>query len=330
MAWTVKDNGDIETGDDLAGVTYRRHFILIADNDNETVHTARLAPGVPQKKESHPEYPYAGCSGRDVEQRRRSKRVFDLYANYATRLRNSEDPDVEIANPLLRPSRRSFSFTPIRESSYMDVGGSYFRNSAGEPIQREIEDDILILNIIRNEAIHPPFYYDEYNNTINNDTFLDSLPGQLFMSIDHGEEQNESGIYFMQVSYSIAARPLILLPAGTAHVVGFTWPTDGVPANYYSRWDSIELDRGFYYWAENPLGPEAPPIRFPFIDADTGQPPSEPQLLDGSGGPLPKPETIEDKDKYITGTIPDAMRPHWIINPGFFRSNFADLNLLAT
>ena len=330
MAWTVKDNGDIETGDDLAGVTYRRHFILIADNDNETVHTARLAPGVPQKKESHPEYPYAGCSGRDVEQRRRSKRVFDLYANYATRLRNSEDPDVEIANPLLRPSRQSFSFTPLRESSYMDVGGSYFRNSAGEPIQREIEDDILILNITRNEAIHPPFYYDTYNNTINNDTFLDSLPGQLFMSIDHGEEQNESGIYFMQVSYSIAARPLIFLPAGTAHVVGFTWPTEGVPANYYSRWDSIELDRGYHYWIADPGGVGLPPFRLPFIDPDTGQPPAEPQLLNGAGGPLPKPTTFDEVSLFITGTLPDNKRPHWIINPGFFRSNFADLNLLAT
>lgn len=330
MAWTVKDGGDIETGDDLAGATYRRHFILIADNDNETVHTARLAPGIPQKKDSHPEYPYAGCAGRDVTQRAKSKRVFDLYANYATRLRNSTDPDVEIANPLLRPSRQGFSFVTVRESSYLDVGGNYFRNSAGEQIQREIEDDILVLTITRNEPVHPPFYYDSYNNTINNDTFLDSLPGQLHLSIDRGEEQNESGIYFMQVSYSISARPLLFLPEGTGHAVGFTWPTTGVPANYWSRWDSIELDRGYHYWIANPLGGGFPPIRLPFIDADTGQPPAEPQLLDGSGGPLPKPTIFAEMEAFITGTLPEAMRPHWIINPGAFRSNFADLNLLST
>lgn len=329
----------IDTGSsaNIRGKVYNRRIILRADGPGETDATAEASPHVPAWGSGHPTYPFAALNSKEARREERSPRIWYVDLQYVTnRFVSTIDPEQEIANPLLDPSIRRFTFTQRQQSVLASpLSGVPILNSAGTIIPTDYEDVGFVLSITRNEIPESPSHYIQYNDTINDGAFIGSLPGELLLKITTGEEQNRSGLYYMTVTYEITALPrthlhvMMTVPEDLCPVFNsdgtfiggdVETPTHGPVDGYVSAFDRIVLQQGFYY-RKRLSGGAYKMTRF---TDSSGEPTVEPELLNVVTG-----DRLVSRGKKL-GDPGEPEHANYMAYKGKRRSNFNDLNLLST
>lgn len=358
MGFTLIGYREGEAPRDAKGQTLTRRAILNASDNNETTISAlayMASLGVVEGA-AHPLNTFAQAINLTPSREERSQRVFYVDINYATNALRTNNPVAERDNPLIRPSRRSFSTSTLsRTVTHSPISGAPFVNSADVITPVDWEFNYWVLTITRNETINTVAHYANYHNTIDNaggenTGLLGAYPGEILLKIVRGEDHYESGLWYMEVNYELHAMPRVFLPSCFITVddqipaTGVRVPCpiynangsvknydpittkniNGSPtAAYVSNFDRIELQQGFSYWH---VTDEGPPVVSQLIEFknDNGEISTEPQLLNTWGGRLlNQGERLSDDDED------GPANPVYRVYYGHRRTNFADLNLLA-
>ncbi|HUU97755.1 MAG TPA: hypothetical protein VM487_18625 [Phycisphaerae bacterium] len=158
------------------------------------------------------------------------------------------------ANPLNDPVSISWGHKFITEVVAMDVDGAPIDNSAGEPFDPPLEQEVavLTLRVRRNESTFNPALAHAYTNTVNSDNAtiagLSISARQGKVANISGESDERNGVDYFAVTYELEFRE--------------------------GRWDRDVLDVGFHYLSAGE------PVTFKDDEKATMQ---TPQLLNGSG-----------------------------------------------
>ena len=243
------------------GDTASRIFLVRSNNRNDHGTEILFTPGIPLPYDYHPTNPTLRALQLDADQ------DSGVWWKWTVTVEYTKPEDDEDENPLNRDPEITFATESFMVAVVAEANQSTgnpegaIANSAGEPLDPppETEEDILIVNITRNETNEPFSVVQFYNftNSLNSDsfTFGDATfqPGQVKLRITIGKreeyvDQNQDITYYRSVSYMIAANP--------------------------RGWDLDYLDQGSYYKdgdTEKPFEVEG--------ERTVG-------LLDGSGGKL--------------------------------------------
>lgn len=187
---------------------YRR-VILVQTNDKyDHVVTVRLASGVPRYGDPFVygnDYDY-GSLCRRIETNQKSKFLWEVICHYSAK---AFDPDDQVDNPLLRPSK--WRWVTIRGETIGDEDeeGNAWTNSTGDPLDDPppLNRNILRLTVRRNEASYDPLLIYDYTDAVNNDTFLGFSKGYAKATIEPSEPQHENGTLFYEMLYTFLFHP---------------------------------------------------------------------------------------------------------------------------
>ena len=321
MAWDVDENFDDESIEDSENEETRM-FVAIADNDDETPWSARLAPGIPSRNDPH--NVNIGVFAKKIRARRRgqSHRVFEVEVTYGEI--TAEQP----ADPLdwsvtlryekiveTRPYNRAFyvgtayeilkpdgttllansssgaaAFVPDPTNANLVI--SAVCNSAGDPFEDSPEAEYIRCAMIatRNEESVDFQLINDWQNAINTHAFYGAQPGQLRLTIEPGDAASKNGIIYRPIEYR------------------FDFRADG--------WDDYILDAGYSALYQV----DATHIEPRKIKDKSQAEVSSPQLLDGAGNVLAR--LIEPVSAPSVQAVFHCFRPYTN------RRNFAGLGLV--
>lgn len=346
MGFSLVGHREGPGGVDAKGRTFNRRYTLNADSDSETVVSAlsylKTTVGI-DIGTAHPSYTFAQALNISPSREDNSNRIFYFDVEYATNALRTNNPSAEAENPLLEPSRRAFSTqTVTRTVVASPITGAPIMNSAGTITPIDWQFTEFILTIIRNEPIETISHYSNYHDTIDNaggssTGILGAYPGEILLTIRHGEMQFKANTWYVEVAYELHAQPRVEIqrvfnttndpcPIYNANgsiknatgITGINMTDDENPVTgYVSVYDILALQQGYEFWNLN--GSDWTLHRFK--DAN-GEDASEPQLLDIRGRRL----LAQNMRLGGTGQPTD---PVYRVMTGKRRVNFADLNLLA-
>ena len=183
--------------------------------------------------------------------------LWEVVATYSNR---TDEPGLGDPYPLDRPAEIEWDFEPKARVLTYDLNGKAVVNSAGEKFDPpvEVNDDVLVLCIDRNEAAYNPNLAQQYKNAVNSDSFYGAAPGYVQCKPFKGKRHYENNIFYYSVGYRIH----------------FRGPGD-------PPWQPTELDQGYYELSTGPTGRK-------LLYDDSGSPMQSPGLLDGNGHDLRK------------------------------------------
>jgi hypothetical protein len=188
---------------------------------------AKTAFGVPQMFTSYATSNEQDMAARVIDKKAKqitkSDKSWAVVVRYETRSGSAEDGKWE-QNPLLRPPKMSNPFeeamVPVVGTlkdiavtpDSTDIYEEPMLNAAGQPFvpQPEVEDGNPVLVIVRNEETYDPAFATEYNNSVNNDTFMGFLPRQLKVRIEmpggQSEMVDDEEVVYYPVHYTFKAK----------------------------------------------------------------------------------------------------------------------------
>lgn len=297
MGWIVEEvlEDTSERGEDRRD---DRIFYVVADNDGESTYTARSATGLPIYKETHPDNLAVRARRIRAERINKSIRQFRVtveYEQFSGPDTDDEDPLLDVTRVSYRrerqevPYNRALFVTTLYErlaedgttflSTAPDANTAFespaendglvrrpVTGSAGDPLDPlpTRKKSSLVMICTRNEENVDFTVANEWQEAVNTDEFSGADPGTLFLEIDVGDEESRGGVTFRPVTYIFTHRP---------------FQSDGSGGH-----DDILQDKGF---SELKLvDPDVPENGFKnvaMVDPDSGQPVTEPKLLDGEG-----------------------------------------------
>lgn len=203
-----------EHGEDLSVRASDRYAVAVNDRtDNEL--TVILATGIPRVGDLYITTDGEAISsllvtGVRVERSEESPYLWYAEVDYGT---TSRDPARQNENPLLRPADIAFDFAKYRKlltRAWNPDSGAYdgapVVNSAGVPIEVEVDDTRLVLSITRNEAAYNPALAFAYRDAINSDVWFGGQPFQWKVQEFSGRLDHQFGQSFWVVSYAFEFR----------------------------------------------------------------------------------------------------------------------------
>lgn len=330
MAWVVEE--------ELLDVSERaderrddRAFYVVADNDGESTYTARSATGLPVYGDIHPENGAVRARRIRAERINRSIRKFRVTVEYEQFIppeTDDEDPLLDVTKVSYRrvreevPYNRALYVITLYERLKDD--GSTFLSEAPDadtayeaptdntglarlPVTGSAGDALdplptrkkssLVMVCTRNEENVDFTVANEWQEAVNTDEFSGADAGTLLLEIDVGDEESRGGVTYRPVTYIFYHRP---------------YQSDGS-----GGWDDILQDKGFSELKlVDPLVPEDGFKNVAIVDPDSGQPVTEPKLLNGEGQRLAQ---------YVDDGDPIAV--YRVYRPYENRRAFADLDL---
>lgn len=200
---------------------------------------------------------------------------------------NEEREKWSTASPLLRPAKVSCAWESKRVPVPCDTNGDVIKNSAGDvPIPR-IEEDAESLVFTISKCVNPiPTWVDTYRGkygTINNAIFkIEFENGQTYQikkgcgrlkNVRVSELKSENNVDFFDLSFQIYLREP---PPSDTSKDG--WAYEFVDMGKRAIGSGLDPSIGITLEL------------LPILD-ESGQPVTDPVLLDGSGNPLAKPST---------------------------------------
>ncbi len=198
----------------------------------------------------------AWCRQLTPEQDQQDPKLWIVTAEYSS----------EFDNPLLRSPKWKWTNITYEEAADRDSEGRPYVNSAGERFDppRMVRRKILQLEYQRNEPSYDPLVSMDYEDALNDDTFLGAPEGLAKVEAIEGDhvDENVGGVQF---SYYSVRRVFHFKRGG---------------------WDEKILDQGFYQIVLS----GGTYFREAIVDDKLKQPVTSPQLLDGAGAKLPPPQ----------------------------------------
>lgn len=254
--------------------TYVRTFTVTCSTLRDGPEVAAAAPGIPRMWVPYvTAYGFAdfGCWCENViaSRVRKGGTVFKVVASYSNKI---DRPDInQIENPLLRPADVSWDTTSTAVPAVVDADGNTYRNSAGDPFDPPIEENVrtLVLRITRNQAGYDQLFYIDYEDSVNDAMFMNFKKGAVRCVHIKGQRLFENGLYFWKVDMQFEMKKE-RIPERVKYASAFTPPDDESKA-----WFVYVLDRGFRQKKDGRLEQ--------CLDPRTKQVLSTPALLDGNG-----------------------------------------------
>lgn len=196
-----------------------------------------------------------------------------------------EENTNETNDPLLDDTQYSWGFIQHEKNVDVDADGEAILNSAGQPFSEPqvIDDSRLVLTVTRNESSYNPVTAAAYKDAVNSDSFFGMEPAQAKCANIGGTRQVDAskGIYW-EVTYEF-------------HFNADKWnPTKILDAGYMTR-------TGYFPGGGSSASVEVKPVTL------NGKEPTEPQLLNGSGGLLEPGEAPVFMDYDLYKTFPFAV-----------------------
>lgn len=209
----------------------------------------------------HPDNGFYTARKIDVKQESASPLAWRVTVSYSTE--PLEDKDEE-ENPLDRPPKISGDSEMSQTFTTKDKDGLPVLNSAGDPLEPQEVDDPRGTIIIERNFPEIPGFLSTYINKVNESDFEipgipDLFPARTvkFQRFRFGPKEKENDVSFVAVTVELSVKP--------------------------DKWDVDRLDEGFHYLSV------VSGTRYK-IKLDDGNEPTEPVLLDGSGGILANPD----------------------------------------
>lgn len=212
-----------------------------------------------------------GCWCEDITATRVKKgaTTFKVVARYSNKL---DRPDIQqIENPLLRPADISWDTNSTAVPALTDADGNTYRNSAGDPFDPPIEENVrsLVLRITRNQAEYDPLFYIDYEDSTNDAVFMNFKKGAVRCIHIKGTRAFENGMFYWKVDMQFEMKKE-RIPTNVKYASAFTPPDDESKS-----WYLYVLDRGFREKRDG--------RKIACLDPYTKQVLSTPALLDGTG-----------------------------------------------
>ena len=247
--------------------TYTRTFRVVTNNPTDSAYIARLAtdPNTGLTIPSIGNYWYVSATDKDfgsfvesIECRlmsasaNPSESVWEVTCNYGPYEALPQDPTQW-------PLRIDWGEAADKKSVIVDINGNAIVNSAGDPFKDsiEIDDNRTVLTVVQNMLTYDPQVAGNYRGHLNVAAFAGFAPKTVLCT-------------------NITASLRFDKNAGGGTGEGSYYEVTFIFQINEKGWDRKILDRGFNYLVSGTVTP---------ITND-GQPPSEPMLLNGSGGIL--------------------------------------------
>jgi hypothetical protein len=205
----------------------------------------------------HPTDSSAYCQSRKADPDGKSKKVWIARLEYSTDRTATE-------NPLADPAVIEWDTDSRMEPFFRDINGDVIANSAGEPFEDTVKDDVSFWTItITKNISYMPTWIDTYRDAVNSDAVL--IDGKVIAAGTAKIKKIHVGKW--QVRNNIPYRELNLV------------------IKIQDSWKKYVLDQGLHCVMAS--GPLAGTLFF-CMDG-VGSFATKPMLLDGSGGQLSVP-----------------------------------------
>ena len=199
------DSGIVSQADEKGNVTRQRfvHYtVTLTDPANDTDDDARTAPNIPADNELHPDSVSFRCNNIDVK--RISPILCLVVVRYVTGSFQQGDD-----SPLNRPAVIDYFTISSEEPVDEDVNGEPIENvnhELYEGVTRPVSD--LGIRITKNLANFDPLAFYNFNDTVNDDSFLVFPPGTVaFKGIQASERLYQQQPYYEVVGEFHVRRP---------------------------------------------------------------------------------------------------------------------------
>jgi len=185
------------------GREHRRVFVVILNDVTDGAQTARLAAGVPDIGDAHPGDATAKAYRVDP-QGTASSLAWYVYVDYRRPTHKTKAED-----PLDDPVQIEWGFRTVSAVLEKDRNGNGILNSAGEPFDPPLEDDvhILTLTVTRNEPTFSANTANNYVNTVNSGTVtlcgLQVTARQAKLSGCSAQSAERNGVNYCIVRYQL-------------------------------------------------------------------------------------------------------------------------------
>ena len=182
---------------------HRRGFTVAFDTSSPSnAIQARLATGIPQRGQSHPNDPYAVVMSIDSEPL--SPVLYNVTVSYSVKSGGTSGED----SPLDEPWEISLTWASTNEQVDTDIEGNPIENVNGEPFDPPLTMDVddPVLQITRNQ---PSFDFTQawrYRNAINSDSFYGANPGEARMAPITAQRIVEGSLTYWRATYQIRFR----------------------------------------------------------------------------------------------------------------------------
>lgn len=247
------------------GKTGIRVFSVLLDGTDaitDALDVARAASGIPTIGQSWPNDIWLVCWKVDPLPQSKNANLVHVRCEYQ-RASWTSGPQPE--NPLDMPPKISWDTIVCVEPIDQDIDGNPIINSAGEPFDPPITDEIhdRVVRIERNEASWSSTKQEEYQNTVNEHTFMSAQPHEAWMMTLRADKIYSGDYVYYTVYYEIVFR---------------TKTTENA-----FPWRRRVLDQGFR--VRTGVDDQGKPKYENILD-DNGDKITEPISLDGAGAKL--------------------------------------------
>lgn len=251
------------------------------------------AVGLPLLYQAHPNYPGAEASGLRVEQSTNEDEpfVWEVSVEFATGrgirgggggglsgTGGGQVPEGQRAeNPLQRSPKVRFRWEYIEYHPYVSLpnppmypDGRPYWNSRTDPFEPAPprQETIFIISITKNVASVDYRELAYFNDSVNEDDFLDFEPGEVLLTFEDSELQRENGVEFWPLTGVFKCRRFLPITVKRN-------PTTPIQQLVLGGWDDQLLECGFYHDVGTPR------VKTPF--APFGATDVKPQPLDDKG-----------------------------------------------
>jgi hypothetical protein len=257
---------------DVRERNYTRSFTVVCSHLTDGPEVVAAAIGIPRLW-----VPYVNvfsgfadfgswCRNVDCARVKKGSTVWRVTCTYSSRV---ERPDInQIENPLLRPAEVSWDTTSTAVPMITDTAGNPIKNAAGDVYDPPPEENVktLALTITRNQPSYDTVLYLDFEDTVNDATFLNMAAGWWRCVHIKGTKQFEEGIFYWKVTIQLETKRMRAPTAADLVLKGNATMTP------WTRWI---LNRGFRQLKAGKL--------IACLDPITKQVLSTPALLDKNG-----------------------------------------------
>lgn len=196
--------GDEDSQDEQTARQSSRKFRVICDVTGHSPLEIRLAAGIPRVFDICPwdigQFCVNSVARRDTE----NPFVWTVDIRYRTVSLNGTQPDQREEDPTERPAEIRVSSESYQKALIYDRDGYAIVNSAGDPFDPppEIDERRAVITITKNRPSYSLTTQEEYDGSVNSDTYLGFDPGTLRIDLS-ADTGYENGVYFWKVTANV-------------------------------------------------------------------------------------------------------------------------------